>query len=80
MQAFFEGTIQNCVFAINTRNGTDPSISSGTLATKADNTNIYQSDISVFSNHGSAIPCTSEQIINPDHLNSVGFTVAEVTP
>lgn len=77
---FFEGTIQNCVFAINTRNGIDPSISSGKLADVANNTNIYQSDISVFSNHGSAIPCTSEQILDPDYLNSVGFTVAEVTP
>lgn len=77
---FFEGTIQNCVFAVNTRFGVDPSISSGDLAGTAKNTNIYQSDISVFSNHGSAIPCTSEQILDPDYLNSIGFTVAEVTP
>lgn len=76
---FFEGRIQNCVFAVNTRSGIDSSISYGYLANTADNTNIYQSDISIFSNHGSAIPCTSEQIVDPDYLNSVGFTVAEVT-
>lgn len=70
------GRIINSVVALNTLGSTGAGAI--TLA-NADNTNIYQSDISGLQNHGSAIPCTSEQILDPDYLNSIGFIVAEVT-
>lgn len=69
------GRITNSVVALNTLGSTS---AGAIILANADNTNIYQSDISGLQNHGSAIPCTSEQILDPDYLNSVGFTVAEV--
>ena len=76
----FGGTIMNCVFAVDTASDKVTGVTIGGLAQTANNTNIYQSDISGLTDHRSAIPCTSEQILDPDYLNSVGFTVAEVIP
>lgn len=70
------GRIINSVVALNTLECTG----NNSVLANADNTNIYQSDISGLKSHSSAIPCTSEQILDPDYLNSIGFAVAEVTP
>ena len=69
------GGIINCVWAVDTLNNTGDTVR---LAGSANNTNIYQYDISGLNNHLDAIPCNAEQIRNPDYLNSVGFTVVEV--
>lgn len=69
------GRIINCVWAVDTLNNTGDTVR---LAGSANNTNIYQYDISGLNNHLDAIPCNTEQIRNPDYLNSVGFTVVEV--
>lgn len=69
------GRIFNCVWAVDTLNNTGDTVR---LAGSANNTNIYQYDISGLNNHLDAIPCNTEQIRNPDYLNSVGFTVVEV--
>lgn len=69
------GKIINCVWAVDTLNNTGDTVR---LAGSANNTNIYQYDISGLNNHLDAIPCNTEQIRNPDYLNSVGFTVVEV--
>lgn len=70
-----QGAVINSVFAVDTLDNTAGNIN---FATTFGNTNVYQSDISSLSNSGGAIPCTAEQIRNPDYLNSVGFTVVEV--
>lgn len=69
------GSLINCVWAVDTMNNTGDTVR---LAGSANNTNIYQYDISGLNNHLDAIPCNTEQIRNPDYLNSVGFTVVEV--
>lgn len=69
------GRIINCVWAVDTLNNTGDAVR---LAGVANNTNVYQTDISGLNYHLDAIPCNAEQIRNPDYLNSVGFTVVEV--
>lgn len=70
------GTIKNSILAFKTsaENATSKSFISG----KCDESNIYQSDISSQINYRQAIPCTQNEILNPDFNNSVGFNVVEV--
>lgn len=68
------GSISDCVIALDTSDA-----ESGTILADAVTTaTVYQSDISGLSDHKTAIPCTHDEIRDPDHLNSDGFYVAEV--
>lgn len=68
------GKISNSVIALDTTDAQE----GATLARMVSNATVYQSDISGLSNHKEAIPCTHNEIRDPDSLNSKGFVVVEV--